>query len=79
MLKNSNVASLVPKALPCPFCGCAEPQFDSDLPGVTCDGCGATGPIVSEGHDPDEEVMSDKALETAGIGLWNQRCLNPSS
>lgn len=68
----ADVISLVQKPLPCPFCGCAEPQFDVDLPGVMCDGCGATGPTVGESHVPDD-AADDKAVEAAGIGLWNQR------
>ena len=61
---------LVIEPLPCPFCG-EVAVFDLDLPGVMCEGCGATGPTVGDSCVPDD--ADDSAIVAAGIGLWNKR------
>lgn len=68
--RSSEVVELKPKPSPCPFCG-QEATFDMDLPGVMCDGCGATGPTVS--NESCDELDDDDAIERAGIAFWNKR------
>jgi hypothetical protein len=64
------VADVVQLYKACPFCG-SQGAFDGDLPGIMCDGCGATGPCVSNescGDDPEEGDV-----ERAAWAFWNQR------
>lgn len=54
----------------CPFCG-ETGAFDEELPGIICDGCGATGPTVSSGNCSDG--ADERDVERAAWAFWNQR------
>lgn len=53
----------------CPFCK-GDGEFDCELPGIVCTGCGATGPAVNEENCSLDDGTADAK---AAWGLWNQR------
>lgn len=62
---------------PCPFCGTLNlqrPLRNSLVLWVSCNGCGAEGPIYNVPYATTQQFEISEAI---AIGLWNERHTNP--
>lgn len=81
-MSGDNVVQLHPpgpKALPCPFCGEADPDFEYSSEAleecwIICQGCMAQGPVATVGCRDDEDGEID--LVDEATELWNRRTSN---
>lgn len=64
------MAEPTPLYCSCPFCG-EQAHFEGDMPAIMCDGCGATGPTVS--NESCDEFAEDSEVERVAWMLWSRR------